>query len=98
MSAPATEGSGSVTSVRRLPVVDEYVEDGRSALLLDGRALTLSELPTLVLGLLGPGWTPLDALAARVEEQVGAPAHGTVHDALADLLADLADHGVVELA
>lgn len=84
--------------VRRLPVVDEYVEGGRSAVLLDGRCLTLSELPTVVLGLLDEGWSGLDALAPRVEEQVGAPEAGTLRDALVALLVDLADHGLVELA
>lgn len=93
--------------VRRLPVVDEYVEDGRSAVLVAGRALTLSELPTLVLGLLLPaptdglgadeGWVELHSLAGEVEELAGPPAEGSVVDGLRILFADLADHGLVEL-
>lgn len=94
MTTPGPE----VTRVRRVPVVDEYVENGRSAVLLDGRALTLSELPTLVLGMLGEGWTELAGLASRVEELVGRPEGGTVTEALTELLADLAEHGLVELA
>lgn len=93
MSAAAVEPR----RVRRVPVIDEYVEDGRSAVLLAGRALTLSEVPTLVLGLLDGGWTEVDGLAERVASLVGAPENGTVRDALAGLLADLADHGVVEV-
>lgn len=85
------------TKVRRLPVIDEYLEDGRSAVLLEGRALTLSEVPTLVLSLLKETWTDLDDLAPRVEEQVGAPPGSTVRDALDPLLADLAEHGLVEV-
>lgn len=83
--------------VRRLVVVDEYVEDGRSAVLLDGRALTLSELPTLVLGLVGDGWRDLDELARDVEEHAGAPEGATVREALEGLLVDLSEHGLVEV-
>lgn len=92
-----TSPAPTVARVRRVPVVDEYVEDGRSAVLLDGRALTLSELPTLVLALLGDGWTELAALVPRVEELVGSPEGGTVTEALTALLTDLAEHGLVEL-
>lgn len=101
MSAPSPE------RVRRLPVVDEYVEDGRSAVLVSGRAFTLSELPTLVLGLMpaadaadrgaDEGWVDLAALAAQVEELVGPPEEGSVVAGLRGLLADLADHQLVEL-
>lgn len=87
----------AATRVRRLPVIDEYLEDGRSAVLLEGRALTLSEVPTVVLGLLGEEWADLDDLASRVEEQIGSPPDGTVRDALDPLLADLAEHGLVEV-
>ncbi|MBE7323852.1 hypothetical protein IEQ44_04210 [Nocardioides sp. Y6] len=89
---------GPITRVRRLPVIDEYVEEGRSAVLVEGRALTLSEVPTLVLGLLDDSWRDLDDLAPQVEELVGAPEVGTLGEALEALMADLASHGLVETA
>lgn len=92
-----TDAAGERSRVRRLPVIDEYLEDGRSAVLLEGRALTLSELPTLVLGLLGEAWRDLDEVAERIEELVGAPEDGTVAEALDRLLDDLASHGLVEV-
>ncbi|QCX26752.1 hypothetical protein [Nocardioides jishulii] len=83
--------------VRRLPVIDEYVEDGRSAVLVEGHALTLSEIATYVLSCLGEEWSAYDALVATVEAEVGAPAEGSTSEALEQVLRDLAGHRLVEL-
>ncbi|GGD15107.1 PqqD family peptide modification chaperone [Nocardioides daphniae] len=89
--------SSSLVNVRRLPVIDEYVEDGRSAVLVEGRALTLSEIATYVLSRIDEEWTAYDALVATVEEEVGAPPEGSTGEALEQLLRDLAGHHLVEL-
>lgn len=82
---------------RRLPVLDEYVEDGESATFVDGQVIALSELPTLVLASLGEEWRPVGELEPVLLDAFGAPAEGSVDAALLEVLQTLATHGLVEL-
>ena len=101
MSAGATADASAVTGeearVRRVPVIDEYVEDGRSAILLPGQVLTLSEVATAVLALMGLEWSSVADLVVAVETEIGAPDGISTHEALGSVLDDLAGHGLVEL-
>lgn len=82
--------------VRRLPVIDEYVEDGRSAVLVEGQVFALSEVGTSVLALLGEEWTEVPHLEAALEEAVGVPEEGTLSAALAPFLDELVSHRLIE--
>lgn len=83
-------------NVRRLPVLDEYVEDGRSAVLLEGRVFALSEIGTSVLALLDESWTPVPQLESDLEQAIGAPEEGSLSEALAPFLDELVSHGLIE--
>lgn len=87
----------STTRVRRLPVLDEYVEDGVSAVMVDDQVLALSELATLVLALLGDGELTRGELEAQLVAEVGEPAEGTVAAALDPILTVLADRSLIAL-
>jgi hypothetical protein len=83
--------------VRRLPVVDEYVEDGVAAVFVDGKVLVLSELATALLHRIEKGGTDAEILADALVEAFGPPGDG---DGLAATLAavkELAEYGVVEI-
>lgn len=82
--------------VRRLPVIDEYVEDGRSAVLVQGKVFALSEIGTSVLALLGEEWITLEQLESGLEETIGAPEEGSLSEALAPFLDELASHQLIE--
>lgn len=84
------------TRVRRLPVLDEYVEDGRSAVLLPGQVLTLSEIATAVLALLGDEWSSFSDLVVAVESEIGAPDGGGTAEALSGVLDELVTRTLVE--
>lgn len=84
--------------VRRLPVIDEYVEDGRSAVLVQGKVFALSEVGTSVLELLGDEWTTVEQLEAGLEETVGVPEEGSLSAALAPFLDELVSHRLIERA
>lgn len=82
--------------VRRLPVIDEYVEDGRSAVLVQGRVFALSEVGTSVLALLDESWTPVSQLESDLEQAIGSPEEGSLSEALEPFLDELASHGLIE--
>lgn len=86
----------STVKVRRLPVIDEYVEDGRSAVLVQGKVFALSEVGTSVLALLGEEWTTVEQLEAGLEETVGVPEEGSLSEALAPFLDELVSHRLIE--
>jgi Coenzyme PQQ synthesis protein D (PqqD) len=85
---------------RRLPVVDEYAEDGRVAVFSErGMVLVLSELATLAWAELGADWTDVDDVAAALVAEFGAPEVGEGPRAATEAaLRTLAQHGLVELA
>lgn len=84
--------------VRRLPVIDEYVEDGRSAVLVQGQVFALSEVGTSVMALLGDEWTEVTQLEADLEATIGAPEESSLSEALAPFLDELVSHQLLERA
>lgn len=85
--------------VRRLPLIDEYVEDDRSAVYVDDRVLVLSELATFALGLMTEEWSDADRLAEALVDHFGAPPEdaGAVASTEA-MLGQLADEGLLQIA
>lgn len=83
---------------RRTPVIDEYVEGGESAVFVGGNVVVLSALPTLVLSALAEDWRDLAELEPILVEAFGAPADGTVADALAAVVGTLVARGMVEIS
>lgn len=79
-----------------MPVIDEYHEDGEAAVFVEGRVITLSVLATTVLGELDEEWRDAGELVPALVESFGAPAEGSVEDAVASVLQTLAEHGLVE--
>ena len=85
--------------VRRLEVVDEYVDpSGESAVLVEGNVVVVSELATHLLRLVGDGWASAPDIAAGLVATFGDPPEGT--DAVAmttDALVALQEQGIVEI-
>ena len=59
--------------VRRLPVIDEYVEEGEAVVFVDGRVVALSPLATTALSTVGTQWTDSRAVAAVLLAAFGPP-------------------------
>lgn len=84
--------------VRRLHVVDEYLEDGRAAIYTDdGMVVLLSGLATSAWQVLGTGWTPVSEVAEVLVREFGDPGDGRADDLTAEALRSLADMSLVEL-
>jgi hypothetical protein len=87
-----------VSRARRLPVVDEYVEDGRAAVYAgNGDVVALSELATGAWAALTDDWTPVADLAAVLVAEFGEPEGIDALTATEATLRTLADHGLAEL-
>jgi hypothetical protein len=84
--------------VRRVPLVDEYVEDGESAVLVGDRVLVLSPLATTVLSLLGEEWTEVSWVAERLAMDFGAPVRDDTERATIRALWHLSEQGLLVLA
>jgi hypothetical protein len=83
---------------RRRPVVDEYAEQGRTAIYTDdGMVLLLSELATTAWELLGAEWVGAERVTAELVREHGDPAEGDAARLTEDALRELADMGLVEL-
>jgi hypothetical protein len=82
---------------RRVPVVDEYTEDGEAAVFVDGRVVVLSPLATHLLGLVDDEWTDLRTLSHGLEAAFGVPPTGSAVKATAEALQALEAEGVVEI-
>jgi hypothetical protein len=83
---------------RRVPVVDEYTEDGEAAVFVDGRVVVLSPLATHLLGLVDDDeWTDLRTLSQGLEAAFGVPPTGSAAEATAEALQALEAEGVVEI-
>ncbi len=82
---------------RRLPVVDEYVEDGRYALHLGATVIALSELGSAVLEEIGPAWTELDAVTDALVARFGAPVDRDASSVTREAVEDLRTQGVLEV-
>ena len=76
---------------RRLPFLDEYVEDGESAVLIDERVMVLSPLATTILAAADGGWVDVEEVAEALLAAFGPPPDG------ADLLSTT-ESAVLELA
>ncbi len=83
--------------VRRLPVVDEYVEDGRRALHLGSTVIALSELGSAVLEEIGPDWTDLEDVADGLVSRFGAPEDRDAANVTREAVEDLRAQGVLEV-
>lgn len=85
--------------VRRLPVIDEYLEDGEAAVFVDGKVVVLSELATTALALIGDDWSRLDVIADGLVRRYGpAPDDPSGRQSTEDALRALADVKIVELS
>ena len=82
---------------RRVPVVDEYVEDGEAAVFVGGRVVVLSPLATHLLGLIAEDWIDLAPLSEGLVEAFGVPPAGSAIAATAEALRALQAEGVVEI-
>ena len=83
--------------VRRLPVIDEYVEDGRRALHLGSTVIALSELGSAVLEEIGPAWTDLDDVTDALVARFGAPPDRDAASVTREAVEDLRAQGVLEV-
>ena len=85
--------------VERLPVADEYVEQGEGVYLLpDHRVLALSALGTAVMGCLREGPLNLTALASRIVEDFGDPGGSADPEQfLAGILHEMSNSGLLAL-
>ena len=82
---------------RRLPLVDEYVEDGEAAVFVGGRVVVLSALATHLLGLVSDDWTDLTTLSEGLVAAFGTPPTGSAAEATAEALRALEAEKVVEI-
>jgi hypothetical protein len=82
---------------RRVPVVDEYVEDGEAAVFVDGRVVVLSPLATHLLGLVADDWTDLTTVSQGLEAAFGVPPTGSAAEATTEALQALEAEGVLEI-
>lgn len=84
--------------VRRVPWLDEYVEGGESAVLVDDQVFVLSQLGTTILEVVGDSVVEVEQVAAVLGETFGAPPDATdLVDATIGALRELAEQGLVEL-
>lgn len=87
-----------MSRARRLPVVDEYAEDGRVAVYAgNGDVVALSELASCAWAALGDEWTPMADLTAALVAEFGEPEGIDAGTATEATLRTLADHGLAEL-
>ena len=77
----------------RLPVLDEYADAARCAVMLGNDVLVLSEIPTALLRLLAEGLLSLADVESRLAADFGPAPEG----ALADVVAQLVDAGLLEV-
>lgn len=81
--------------IRRLPVLDEYVDGAVSAVFVGNQVLALSEMATLVLSLVGEGSLTRSELETSLVQEVGEPEHGTVSDALDPIVKALVERSLL---
>jgi hypothetical protein len=84
---------------RRLPIVDEYVENGRAAVYSGTDVVVLlSELATVAWSVLTDDWTSAETLADELVAAFGEPEGKSHARALTEsALRTLSGHGLVEL-
>lgn len=82
--------------VRRLPVVDEYVDGDQMAVFAAGQVTVLSAVASATLKAVGSEWTPVQAVAGAVVKAVGPPPEVSPDDAITGILTTLQNLGLVE--
>ena len=82
---------------RRLPVLDEYVEQGRCAVLVETHVFVLSPVATEICRLLGDAWRDLEDVAAGLVELFGDPGEPGAVTMTRQALTELAEQRLVEL-
>jgi hypothetical protein len=84
---------------RREPLIDEYSEDGRTAIYTqEGRVVALSELGSVAWGVVGDEWTSADSISQMLEDIFGPPPDGSeIVEATHAVLESLQAEGLVEL-
>jgi hypothetical protein len=76
-------------TVTRVPVVDEYSEDGETVVLLDdGRVIALTAVPSAVLSLVDGGATEHERLTAELVALFGEPPGGSSPEAAVHAVLD----------
>jgi hypothetical protein len=86
-----------VSRVRRRPVVDAYVEDGRAAVFaLDGDVVALSELATWAWSALTEDWTEVAVLSEALVAEFGEPEGVEALVATDGVVEILVGHGLAE--
>lgn len=82
--------------VRRVPWLDEYVEDGESAVLVEDQVFVLSPLATSLLAAIGGSVRDVAEVAGVLGDAFGAPPDGTaLVDATEAAVRELAAQGLV---
>lgn len=88
-----------MSRARRLPIVDEYAEEGRVAVYAgNGDVVALSELASSAWELLSDDWVEVADLAADLVAEYGEPEGIDSVAATEATLRVLAEHGLAELA
>ena len=80
--------------VSRLPVLDEYADADRCAVMLGNDVLVLSEIPTALLRMLAEGPRCLEEVEGRLAADFGPAPEG----ALAGVVEQLVAAGLLEVA
>ncbi|HEY3529237.1 MAG TPA: hypothetical protein VGK78_08810 [Nocardioides sp.] len=84
--------------VRRLDVLDEYVEDGRAAVYTTkGMVALLSELATAAWCMLDDRWVPTTEVTEMLIREFGDPGGGEADRLTQNALRSLAELSLVEL-
>ena len=83
-----------MVKVRRREFLDQYVEDGESAVLVDDKVYVLSALATTIIEAAGD-WTSVPEVAAQLESVYGAPPEGDLVDATATAVETLVEQGLL---
>jgi hypothetical protein len=84
--------------VRRVEVVDAYVEDGRAAVYSTrGIVMLLSELATTAWSVIGDDWVTAEDVSAALVREFGAPEGGDAGPLTEDALRSLAEMVLIEI-
>lgn len=83
---------------KRRPFHDEYVENGESAVFIDGRILVLSEIGTSILAMVRDDWVDASTVADGLLEAYGPPGDGVdIEAATGAAMQNLAAEGLLEI-
>ena len=83
-----------MVKVRGREFLDQYVEDGESAVLVDDKVFVLSSLATTILES-ADDWTSVPDVAAQLESVYGAPPEGDLMDATTTAVETLVEQGLL---